>query len=52
MEKGIKQEELDNLWDRISELAGGELWGRLNKREWKIAKRIFEIKASEILLLD
>lgn len=52
MDKKITQEELDNLWDKLKELSGGQLWSNLNEREYAIAKRIFEIKNTEILLLD
>lgn len=38
------QEKLDNLWDRLSELAGGNLWNRLSKEEWKLAKEIFDLE--------
>jgi hypothetical protein len=52
MEKKITQEELDDLWDKLTLLAGGTLWSNLSKREFAIAKRIFNIKDTEILLLD
>lgn len=40
----ISQEELDQLWDRLSEIANGNLWNQLTKEEWELARYIFEIQ--------
>ena len=36
--------QLAELWDRLSELAGGNLWSRLTKKEWELANKLFNQK--------
>lgn len=42
MEKEYKAEEIYELWDKLSEIADKNLWNKLSKREWNLARALFD----------
>jgi hypothetical protein len=36
----VRQNEVDVLWDRLSEISGNDLWNRLSKQEWEFARDV------------
>ncbi len=38
------EREINNLWDKINKIGGGDFWRKLNKKEFELAIKIFNLQ--------